>query len=116
MSNLKIGDKVVMNDRYYDERKGEVFTIKAGPEIIGRTECFWLDGYSGAYCADGLDLYKPPTNEEWFCSLPTEEKAKILVGAIKDCGWCLDGGQPRKWSFCGDSMKSCPAESVENIG
>lgn len=78
MTKLKIGDKVVMNDRYYDKHQGEVFTIKAGPEMIGRKECFWLDGYDGAYCADGLDLYKPPTNEEWFCSLPAEEKAQWL--------------------------------------
>ena len=78
MTKLKIGDNVVMNDRYYDKHQGEVFTIKAGPEMIGRKECFWLDGYDGAYCADGLDLYKPPTNEEWFCSLSTEEKANFL--------------------------------------
>ena len=81
MSKLKIGDKVVMNDKYYDKRKGEVFTIKAGPEMIGRTECFWLEDYEGAYCADGLDLYKPPTNEEWFDGLSTEEKAKVFANA-----------------------------------
>ena len=79
MTKLKIGDKVVMNDRYYDKHQGEVFTIKAGPEMIGRKECFWLDGYDGAYCADGLDLYKPPTNEEWFCQLPTGEKAEFFA-------------------------------------
>ena len=90
MTKLKIGDKVVMNDKYYDERKGEVFTIKAGPQMIGRTECFWLDGYDGAYCADGLDLYKPMTNEEWFCSLPTEEKADKLT----DFAWWLHPSVP----------------------
>lgn len=79
MTNLKIGDKVVMNDKYYDKHKGTVFTIKAGPELIGSTECFWLEGYEGAYCADGLDLYKPGTNEDWFCSLTLEEKAMVIV-------------------------------------
>lgn len=79
MTKLKIGDKVVMNDKYYDKYKGKVFTIKAGPEIIGQTECFWLEGYSGAYCADGLDLYKPSTNENWFNSLSTEEKAMVII-------------------------------------
>ena len=73
MTKLKIGDNVVMNDRYYDKHQGEVFTIKAGPEMIGRKECFWLDGYDGAYCADGLDLYKPPTNEEWMKSVSVSE-------------------------------------------
>ncbi len=89
MNKLKIGDKVVMNDNYYDKRKGEVFTIKAGPEMIGRKECFWLDGYDGAYCADGLDLYKPQTNEEWFDSLATEEKAKkiINIAVNSDCDY-----------------------------
>ena len=87
MTKLKIGDNVVMNDRYYDKHQGEVFTIKAGPEMIGRKECFWLDGYDGAYCADGLDLYKPPTNEEWFCALPTKDKAKWLMVFLPLSKW-----------------------------
>ena len=66
------------------------------------------------YC-EKYERNREQTNEEWFCGLSTEEKARFLVGAIKDCGWCLDGGQPRKWSFCGDSMESCPAESVEKM-
>ena len=78
MTKLKIGDNVVMNDRYYDKHQGEVFTIKAGPEMIGRKECFWLDGYDGAYCADGLDLYKPPTNEEWLRQCTTEQLAEFM--------------------------------------
>lgn len=83
MTKLKIGDNVVMNDRYYDKHQGEVFTIKAGPEMIGRKECFWLDGYDGAYCADGLDLYKPPTNEEWLKSLDTEGLVDYLYEVHK---------------------------------
>lgn len=30
---------------------------------------------------------KPMTNEEWFCSLPTEEKAKWLQEHM-DCSYC----------------------------
>ena len=82
MTKLKIGDNVVMNDRYYDKHQGEVFTIKAGPEMIGRKQCFWLDGYDGAYCADGLDLYKPPTNEEWLRNLSFNEFARVLYCMI----------------------------------
>lgn len=30
---------------------------------------------------------EPQTNEEWFCSLPTEEKAKML-GRVSFCDFC----------------------------
>ena len=55
---LKIGDKVVMNDKYYVSLKnqGKVFTVKAVPQMVCGTECVWLEGYCGAYSADGLDL------------------------------------------------------------
>ena len=106
MTKLKIGDNVVMNDRYYDKHQGEVFTIKAGPQMIGRKECFWLDGYDGAYCADGLDLYKPPTNEEWFCKLPTEEKAKVFANATYSTAetpltilWGGKEAEQKKWEM-----------------
>lgn len=55
---LKKGDKVVMNDKYYVDLKyqGKVFTVKAGPQMVCGSECVWLEGYCGAYSADGLDL------------------------------------------------------------
>lgn len=32
----------------------------------------------------GTGAIKPMTNEEWFCSLPTEEKAKFLRQIYRD--------------------------------
>lgn len=40
----------------------------------------------------GCNFYKPKkpmTNEEWFCTLPTEEKAKTIV--------CLEVNALHKW-------------------
>ena len=57
---FKKGDKVVMNDKYYVSLKnaGRVFTVRAGPQMICGTMCVWLEGYCGAYPADGLTLVK----------------------------------------------------------
>lgn len=56
-SMVKVGDKVKMNDKYRvsEENKAKVFMVKAGPQDICGTMCVWLDGFKGAYAADGLD-------------------------------------------------------------
>lgn len=53
---LKIGDKVVMNDKYYvsDKNKGKVFTVRSEPQEVCGTVSVWLEGYRGCYAADGL--------------------------------------------------------------
>ncbi|WP_295356429.1 hypothetical protein [uncultured Succiniclasticum sp.] len=53
---LSKGDKVVMNDKYYVSLKnaGKVFTVREGPQMVCGTMCVWLEGYCGAYAADGL--------------------------------------------------------------
>ena len=53
------------------------------------------------------------TNEEWFCSLSTEEKAEFLMRVFKNCAWCLDGGSPQECPF--NEFLDCPAESKENM-
>lgn len=57
---LKIGDKVVMNDKYRvaEKNKGVVFTVKSSPWNCGGTEVVLLDNYSGGYAVDGLSLAK----------------------------------------------------------
>ncbi len=51
------------------------------------------------------DVEAEMTNEEWFCSLSTEEKASFLLRIFGNCGWCRDGGNPR---FCPtDFENSC---------
>ena len=56
MNNLKIGDKVAMNDKYYvsDKNKGVVFTVRSEPFNLCGTECVMLESYRGGYAADGL--------------------------------------------------------------
>lgn len=54
---------------------------------------------------------EPMTNEEWFCSLSTEEKAEFSMRVFKNCAWCLDG------SLCpfNEFPEHCPTESKENM-
>lgn len=54
---LKVGDKVVMNNKYRvaEQNKGKVFTVRAEPQEVGGTMCVWLENYRGCYAADGLD-------------------------------------------------------------
>ena len=53
---LKIGDKVVMNDKYYvdEKNRGKVFTVRSEPWMCCGTEIVLLEGYVGGYAADGL--------------------------------------------------------------
>ena len=57
--------------------------------------------------------YVDMTNEEWFVSLPTEEKAEFSMRVFKNCAWCLDGGSPKECPF--NEFLNCPAESKENM-
>jgi len=36
----------------------------------------------------GKGVVEPLTNEEWLCSLPTEEKAKWMFLLTYKCYWC----------------------------
>lgn len=56
MSDLKIGDKVTMNDKYWvaEKNKGVKFTVKGNPFDLCGTECVMLENYRGGYAADGL--------------------------------------------------------------
>jgi len=63
---FKVGEKVVMNDKYvvHDKYKGVVFTIRHENTMIGNTELAWLDGYSGGYAADGLTKVENNKNDK----------------------------------------------------
>jgi hypothetical protein len=56
MSNLKIGDKVTMNNKYWvaEKNKGVIFTVRSEPFDLCGTECVMLENYRGGYAADGL--------------------------------------------------------------
>ena len=56
MNDIKIGDKVAMNNKYYvsDRNRGAIFTVRSKPFDICGTECVLLENYSGGYATDGL--------------------------------------------------------------
>jgi len=53
---LKIGDKVVMNDKYCvtEQNKGKIFTVTTEPSKMCGEKVVFLEGYRGCYAADGL--------------------------------------------------------------
>lgn len=55
---MKIGDKVIMNDKYVvvGKNKGRVFTVCSEPWDVCGTESVLLAGYRGAYAVDGLTV------------------------------------------------------------
>lgn len=55
---MKIGDKVVMNNKYIvsDENRGKVWTVRSDPWICCGTPVVLLEGKSGGYAVDGLDI------------------------------------------------------------
>lgn len=55
---LKMGDKVVMNNKYRvsEANKGKIFIVRTEPQEICGTMSVWLKGYKGCYAVDGLDL------------------------------------------------------------
>lgn len=55
---LKPGDKVVMNDRYHvsEENRGKIWTVRSEPWDCCGTMIVKLEGKSGGYAVDGLDL------------------------------------------------------------
>lgn len=57
---LKPGDKVMMNDRYRvsEQNKGKVWTVRSEPWDLCGTGVVLLEGKSGGYAVDGLDLVK----------------------------------------------------------
>lgn len=53
---LKVGDKVVMNDKYSvsEENKGKVWEVRSEPWDCCGTMVVLLKGKSGGYAVDGL--------------------------------------------------------------
>ena len=60
MNELRPGDKVTMNDNYHvsEGDRGKVWTVKSEPWNCGGTMVVKLEGKSGGYAVDGLDLVK----------------------------------------------------------
>lgn len=55
---IKPGDKVRMNDNYYvsEENKNKIWVVRSEPWECCGTQVVSLQGKSGGYAVDGLDL------------------------------------------------------------
>lgn len=55
---MKPGDKVVMNNKYYvsAENKRRIWTVASKPWMCCGTLVVKLEGKSGGYAVDGLDI------------------------------------------------------------
>lgn len=68
---MKIGDKVVMNNKYRvsDKNKGVEFTVRSEPFDLCGTVCVMLENYRGGYALDGLTkLSKEECCEKQRCN------------------------------------------------
>jgi hypothetical protein len=76
---FKIGDKVSFNDKYPDTQQyaGREYTIR-DVGIIGKTRVAWLQGLTGCFAVDGLNL------EEELISMREHRVAKIEGGKITE--------------------------------
>lgn len=65
---MKIGDKVIMNDRYevVGKNKGRIFTVCSDPWDVCGTDCVLLEEYIGTYAVDGLTVVKEACGESYW--------------------------------------------------
>ena len=63
---LKIGDKVVMNDKYRvnEQNKGRVWIVRSEPWDCCGSLVVLLEGYSSGYAVDGLDIVQEGENDK----------------------------------------------------
>lgn len=105
MNNLKIGDKVVMNDKYHvsAENKGKVWTVDSEPWECCGTTVVRLEGKAGGYAVNGLDLIPKYINANDNVTL-REELANFLaadVEPVRHGHWLNDESYEYICSECG---------------
>lgn len=56
--SIEKGDLVIMNGKYSIpiQYQGKLFTVSSDIQEVCGTASVWLDGYTGCYAADGLDV------------------------------------------------------------
>ena len=105
MANLKIGDKVIMNDKYWvsAENKGKVWTVDSEPWECCGTTVVRLEGKAGGYAVNGLDLIPKYINANDNVTL-REELANFLaadVEPVRHGHWLNDESYEYICSECG---------------
>lgn len=88
MDNLKIGDKVIMNDKYWvsAENKGKVWTVDSEPWECCGTNVVKLKGKAGNYAVNGLDLMPKYINANSFLEYE-ENRCKNFPPLIGTCSF-----------------------------
>lgn len=88
MNNLKIGDKVIMNDKYWvsAENKGKAWTVDSEPWECCGTTVVKLEGKVGSYAVDGLDLMPKYINANSFLEYE-ENRCKNFPPLIGTCSF-----------------------------
>ena len=63
MNNIKIGDRVIMNNKYLvsEKDKGKTWTVRSNPWNCCGTIVVLLEGKSGGYAIDGLNVVEERT-------------------------------------------------------
>lgn len=88
MNNLKIGDKVIMNDKYWvsAENKGKAWTVDSEPWECCGTTVVKLEGKVSSYAVDGLDLMPKYINANSFLEYE-ENRCKNFSPLIGTCSF-----------------------------
>jgi len=62
---LRPGDKVRMNTRYYEgeEHAGKIWKVRSWPWVTCGEKVVLLEGFTGGYSVDGLDLVERSSAE-----------------------------------------------------
>lgn len=55
---LNVGDRVIMNNKYYVSKENKQFVVKTEPKEVCGVMSVWLEGFRGCYAVDGLTKYK----------------------------------------------------------
>ena len=115
MNNLKIGDKVIMNDKYWvsAENKGKVWTVNSEPWECCGTNVVKLEGKAGGYAVDGLDLINQHTEE-----MPAADVEPVRRGCWEEysvsmmvCSRCGKHTAKHNFNYC----PNCGAKMDEDI-
>lgn len=109
---LRVGDKVIMNDKYYvsQKNKGKVFIVKTEPQEVCGTLSVWLEDFKGCYAVDGLSLKEEADKHIFFGVLGegrhfkgvTDEILENIKQEEENCESC-----PHKYDISKDWCLGC---------
>jgi len=65
MTGLRPGDKVRMTDKYFEgeQHAGKVWKVRSWPWTTCGEEVVLLEGFTGGYAVDGLELVERSSEE-----------------------------------------------------